>query len=282
MGEKHNYPQEQVASQLRKCGLAILEKGSFLPKCDEPYVSPNVVVMLNLRGWVSGGYDSYPFEFVSHDIAVLEPNHVIVVRGSSDNYLANVMVISGELDGLLTQRFTEKNRSDFLRSPLFHLDDDQYAIVSRFFALVKSVTQSEEISQRFLLPLMESFFVLVNGFHRAAGYEMSKPRPVFDLFYKELVAHWRESREVAFYAEKLHYSPKYFGTLVKNETGESVGHWIADYVIVQAKSLLEFQRNMTVQEISYKLGFSDQTVFSRWFKFHAGLSPKAFRAQLES
>ena len=78
-------------------------------------------------------------------------------------------------------------------------------------------------------------------------------------------------------AELQNLTPKYFGTVSREATGIGVGEWIANYVIVQAKFLLRHQSNLTIQQVSNKLGFKEQTTFSRYFKTYTGMSPKEYR-----
>ena len=92
-----------------------------------------------------------------------------------------------------------------------------------------------------------------------------------------LVAHHCESREVRFYARLLCLSPKYFGTIIKQETGVSAGEWIARYVVIRAKTLLRHRPDLTIQQIYQRLGFTDAATFSRYFKATAGMSAKAYR-----
>lgn len=47
--------------------------------------------------------------------------------------------------------------------------------------------------------------------------------------------------------------------------------------MIQAKTLLRHQQQLTVQQIALKLGFSDQAVFSRFFKSNEGISPTEYR-----
>ena len=60
-------------------------------------------------------------------------------------------------------------------------------------------------------------------------------------------------------------------------SGIGASEWIARYVIIQAKHLLSHHPNVTVQQISDRLGFSEQASFARYFKKHTGVTPTEYR-----
>ena len=103
---------------------------------------------------------------------------------------------------------------------------------------------------------------------------------LFRKFYDLLALHYKENREVRFYARLLCLSPKYFGSLIKKDMGISASQCIAHYIVIQAKALLHYRPDLTIQQISHQLGFDDPMSFSRYFKACAGISPKKYREQL--
>lgn len=77
-------------------------------------------------------------------------------------------------------------------------------------------------------------------------------------------------------AGRLFLSPGYFAQLFKKETGKSFTEYVADCKKEQAKEMLKLT-NLSIQEISLRVGFSDQRYFSRWFKSHVGITPSEYR-----
>lgn len=96
-------------------------------------------------------------------------------------------------------------------------------------------------------------------------------------FHSAIAENYTKHREVKFYADLLCLSPKYFGTIVLQALGYSASELISRYVMVQAKHLLRHHRKITIQQISDRLGFSDQTAFARYFKRHSGQTPLEYR-----
>lgn len=81
---------------------------------------------------------------------------------------------------------------------------------------------------------------------------------------------------VAYCADALHLSPNYLGDMIKKETGLSPQMHIKNALINMAKDYLA-DPQLTVNEISYKLGFQYPQHFTRMFKKETGKSPKEYR-----
>ncbi len=81
---------------------------------------------------------------------------------------------------------------------------------------------------------------------------------------------------VGYFADKCCYSPKYFGELVKTETGRTARDFIADRLIRSAKQLLA-DESLSITYISQQLGFEYPQHFVRFFKTHTGTTPSEYR-----
>ena len=81
---------------------------------------------------------------------------------------------------------------------------------------------------------------------------------------------------VAYCAGELHLSPSYFGDLIKKETGKTAQEYIQSKVIEVAKEKI-FDRDKSVNQIAYELGFKYPQHFTRLFKQRVGHSPNEFR-----
>ena len=81
---------------------------------------------------------------------------------------------------------------------------------------------------------------------------------------------------VAYFSKKLNLSPNYFGDLLKRETGKSAQEYIQTKIIDKAKALIH-DRNKSLSEIAYELGFKYPQHFSRFFKQKVGQSPNQYR-----
>lgn len=81
---------------------------------------------------------------------------------------------------------------------------------------------------------------------------------------------------VAWFADKLHLSPNYFGDLIKREVGISAQEYIQQQIIERAKYLL-VDKQMSVSQTAYSLGYKYPNHLSRVFKRVTGISPNEFK-----
>lgn len=279
----HEHPIIANASSIEEQGIAVYDDIRSMPVYNEPFTSPFFVSVLNLSGHVKAEYDLHPVEFHPHDISVLEPNHIVNARESSADYHALVFVLSPRLHDEMRSRLPSIYRDNFHfhSKAHFHLTDTQFESIRQVFLLLRTASFSASSRRKDMIAdLLEVFFLLLQEYLQQNGIVTQQPsyrERVFSNFYDALVEHYRQSREVRFYADLLCLSPKHFAAVVKTQTGITASEWINSYVTIQAKSLLHHQQQMTIQQISDHLGFPDQAAFSRYFKNATGLSPTEYK-----
>ena len=81
---------------------------------------------------------------------------------------------------------------------------------------------------------------------------------------------------VAYFADKCCYSTKYFGELVKTETGRTARDFINDRLLRTAKQLLA-DEELSISQVSQELGFEYPQHFVRFFKSQTGKTPSEYR-----
>ena len=81
---------------------------------------------------------------------------------------------------------------------------------------------------------------------------------------------------VAYFADKCCYSAKYFGELVKTETGRTAKDYINARLIRAAKQLLS-DDTLNITQVSQQLGFEYPQHFVRFFKTQTGKTPSEFK-----
>lgn len=100
---------------------------------------------------------------------------------------------------------------------------------------------------------------------------------LFKKFMTLVHEHAAREREVTFYADKLCISTKYLTGICRHVSGSAAKSIIDSFAILEIKVLLQ-STELSIQEISDRLHFPDQSYMGRYFKRHEGISPKEYRA----
>lgn len=104
----------------------------------------------------------------------------------------------------------------------------------------------------------------------------SRKTIIYNRLLSMLAENYSKSHDVEFYADKLCISTRYLSKVTNDIVGVSPKQLISDYVMKEAKILLE-STNFNIQEISYRLGFSSQSRFSSFFMKNEKCTPSDFR-----
>ena len=105
---------------------------------------------------------------------------------------------------------------------------------------------------------------------------INRQEEIFKRFIQLIHKHCTTQREVSFYAAELFITPRYLSTIVQNVSGNTAKSIIDRHVILEIKALLQ-STSLSIQEISNRLSFPDQSFFGRYFKKHTGKSPLQYR-----
>ena len=285
--EYQAHPIEKMMDQIKERGLMLIEGVNRMPIYEKPYVSPFIVICLNHRGWLKAIYDLRPVEFRPYDLAVIPPEYIVVAKESSDDYLASLLVIDPQfLKRLSLQHPLSYDHIKYRYNSASHLSNEQYEGVLGHFRMLNAISQINHPNRDELLAnQLETGTQLIEIYLQENGMMKMQESPsaqqLVNRFQNAVVNHYTESRKVEYYANLLCLSPKYFGSIIKEQTGIAASVWISRYVVAKAKTLLHYRKDLSIQQVSYELGFQDPAAFTRYFKANAGLSPKEYRAQHE-
>ncbi|MBX4927862.1 helix-turn-helix domain-containing protein [Rhizobium binae] len=97
-----------------------------------------------------------------------------------------------------------------------------------------------------------------------------------DMLGELIQQHFRSHKPTSFYAGELGVSPTHLTRIVRSMTGSTPHELIAAKLVEEAKRQLVFTLG-SVQEIGFRLGFSDPAYFSRFFLKYAGETPRVWR-----
>jgi len=175
-------------------------------------------------------------------------------------------------------------QTHLFKQPYVQLPDKEMEEVMVVFNIIKR--KFEERSNLFLKEVVQTyirtlFYIACNVFLKSKQKVVKlRKEEIFENFISMLDQNFRKEQNVGWYAEKLCLTPKYLSKLIYKASGKNASEWIKDYIIQEAQTLL-LSSPLTVQQISNKLGFSNQSHFGSYFKRYTGASPREYKHRKE-
>lgn len=81
--------------------------------------------------------------------------------------------------------------------------------------------------------------------------------------------------DVGYYCGRMSITAQYLTRVMKSQTGLRPSDFIREMLYAEARNLLA-HRGMSVQEVAFRLGFSDQSAFGKFFRRCSGVAPSRF------
>ena len=218
--------------------------------------APAVLLVLNDQIYQSAGH--------SED---LRSKVILMSRSFSDSLFAN----SGEILPL---------KSSIMKNPVMKIENEEN-VFGQFFQLLQNIAASPrqefkiESARHLTLSMFYGYSHLKHEVNEVKSTN-SRQEEIFTKFTELLERHHKKEREIAFYADKMCMTSKHLSQVIKDYTGKTALGLIEEYVISEAKSML-LSTTMSIQQISDELNFPSQSVFGKYFKRVAGISPSEYR-----
>lgn len=164
--------------------------------------------------------------------------------------------------------------------PYVHISDEQAAEISGLFETIlrERLNSGHGNNELVALKVLEMLIMCERIFDEQLHF--AENLPTIDLisrFCHLVDEHVAQQRKVSFYASELHVHPNYLNAVVKKHTGFTAKESIQNRLLLEIKYLLH-STNLSVKEISAKLGFSDPNYVSTFFTRLEKVSPTNYRA----
>ena len=262
------------------CKVIVREVDS-MPAGETPFQSEAFVIGLCMSGRAEFEYNMEPKVFIPHEIGVTLPNSLMAYSDTSDDYHAMIVIVSKAFFDELIHRSSFMDYKKYYYRPSSLLSEEQYDKVRSILRVLQIIGDSEHPQRTETLEnLLDLLFYTLTRYRGEEGTKSETEKrneQLFSRFYDLLTAHYAEYHNISWYAAQLSLTPKYFSSVIRMTTDKSAAEWISIVLIIQAKKLLRTQRNRTIQQVAYELGFNENATFCRFFKDHTGLTPTEFR-----
>ncbi|HUH18616.1 helix-turn-helix domain-containing protein [Albibacterium sp.] len=162
------------------------------------------------------------------------------------------------------------------------LDSNKFLQFKSYFDVIHQ--KSREASPNTSAIIQSLIYIVLNEIddvHHSLKKEVptsvDKKIHILSQFKTLLSENFLEERQISFYADKLHLTPKYFSTVIKEASDKTAGAWINEMLILESKVRLQ-NKERSIAQIAYDLDFSDPSHFGKFFKKHVGISPLEYRS----
>ena len=235
------------------------------------------------------GIDLKEYEIRKNTLLVIQPKNFIYLSSYSDDFKCSAVACSQHVVENVLPKLTDllpllmHHRTE----PVSRLSDREAEGMANFYEFLRNKIRGPKtpfLKQKVLCVLQAALYEMMDinlGSQPAIETSRTRKDEIMAKFLLAVSEHFREERQVAFYAHKLFITPKHLSSVIKEISGRTAGDWIENYVVMEAKVLLK-TTDMTIQEIAVNLNFANQSFFGKYFKNHTGMSPSESRKRLAS
>ncbi|WP_421939999.1 helix-turn-helix domain-containing protein [Pedobacter sp.] len=124
--------------------------------------------------------------------------------------------------------------------------------------------------------LIRSAF-LSQGLHSSdVQHTNAEDKKIATRFRELLHLNYQREKKLDYYANAIKTTPRRLNQAITNIYGRSAKQLVTEKIFEEAKSKLAHSA-LTIKEISYSMGFTEENNFSAFFTKHSGFSPKKYR-----
>ncbi len=155
-------------------------------------------------------------------------------------------------------------------SQMLSLDFQQLRLMERSVSLM-------DRDKMYIHLLIHLYLTFCNGIGKVGSKNGTQSFNIMNCFYelfseKESFCH----RDTKFFADRLNITVRYLFQICKDEAGKSPKELINETIISEITHTM-LTTKLSLQQISLKFNFPDQTAFTQFFKRNTGMTPSQFK-----
>lgn len=255
---------------------------STLPIENSPVRLDRGLTCICTKGCAEISIDFINYQIEKGAIISAFPRQIMEQKYASKDFALVYIACSEELLKHVLFRFPPEFFAFLKETPVFKAPEKIYEedltswkLIKRKYEDVDNVCRNEIV-----INMLRIYYLnIYNGIHHKLKQDMVKQTRGMELtrnFIHLVMEHHTQSREVAFYANKLSITPKYLSIITQEEKGQSAKKVIDDFIITEIKLRINAS-SKSILEISEELNFTDQAFFCKYFKRHTKLTPTQYR-----
>ena len=275
---------DQLIQSVEQDGVCVEKEIHGYPVTGMDVLFPHVILLLCLRGSARVMFDMQEIAIEKNDFGILMPGHIFRRIACSEDYTYARVFISAEMISELKIHAFSHDSEKFNYAPHCHLTDVQAKRVMALLELLEAIashdTNDLQLRRQMLLSHLAVGYEFINYYRREQDTQWAKSHSatLYTQFCDLVVEHYKENRNVYYYAGLLDYEPRYFSKVFRQySNGLSPLEWIQQYVAMQAKLIMDMDPKQTVKETAYQLVFPTTANFCRYFKRVTGIYPQEYK-----
>jgi len=229
--------------------------------------------------------DGTKYNEMKVDIVFIAPDQVVSfdIKSFKKGTVAYSLVFSAEFLNIAQSNYSLLKNFPYFnvnRPPVYTLTEEQNNFfidhMNKVYGYFKDLDKDNlEIIRSYLtIILFEAKRMFIEG--KVKNVANSRAEEVTYQFEALIMQTISKRQKLEYYANKLNLSSIYLAECVKKATGKTAKQIITQYLILEAKSLLN-QSTKTIDNISNHLGYNDTSNFIAFFKKNVGNTPSQYR-----
>ena len=261
--------------------LTLCKVEGEIPDIPENFLPPTYALEFVTRGSIKGKINQIDVYIQPNSCALYLADTLLQKPEVSSDAEFYILGFTTQFAEKLNTQISHAQLSKVLLNPVWQISEQHMQTVLQYISVLRTLI--EENNKWAAINLVRSLLYFL-----ALGYKVdpqqthavSRAEQICGQYLSLVELHCREQHKVEWYASQMCLAPKYLSNIVKKTLNISPNACIDRALIRQAKSLLS-STSLSIQQISDRLGFQNQSHFGTFFKRQAGLSPKAFKSAVK-
>lgn len=241
-----------------------------------------IVLVMEGKGLLE--IDGKSYEIKKNDLVICLPNNIVENGLMSLDFKGCFIFVSSDyVQRIMPLQDAWEFKTLFERNPVSPLFPKEAAVFHQYYDLLCSKVQDSTPAQKRVIDTLILAFVYdmrnyLNRFIQGRQRPFTSGESIYHRFIELLESSYPKQRNVSYYADCLHITPKYLSAVCKRIGNKRPSDIIDSYVLKDIDLLMK-HTSKSIKEIACELKFPNLSFFGKYMRKHSGLSPKAYREQ---
>lgn len=229
-------------------------------------------------------------DFSVGKVIICPPNMKVSVGEHTNDFACRVMCISDHLvGGLLRDKMDLWHHAVYVKEmnsvEMSQACQDELqlylSLIRSKLKRKKTPTPNEIMLALLRALLLELCFALESDGNIHHEKKLTQGKVLFNRFLSLISNSQVKRMPISHYASQLAITPKYLTMLCLKYSNKTASEWVAQYTVEEIRFYLK-STDLSIKEISARLGFSNMSHFGSYVRKHLGISPSEYRFSKKS